>query len=728
VHRSVQNVAMPALLRHGGLIVAAAVALLGLAVADEIDPELRDGLLTVDGKPFFLFGTWGRVKSAEFMREYDFNCMLSYFAHSLTQIDDDEAAGLWHIPYLMASQWDKRGCERIFKKLVARKGVLCWNLGDDMTPEHADDVRRAYEWIRANDPENRPLMIDVPGSGSANAYQWFDGMVADYLYPLLKQPLAEYQKTLRATRAAIGDDRYFWTWIQSHTQDWYNRMFLSDDIAGYGKVRPFIYPDPELVRLLCYHAIAAGAKGLLCFPARFFPPEIGGGARLAEFAILANELEVIGPWIVAGREKGKLRCTPEADATRFDFPGGTLVLVIRDGPNFEYHPDAAYTERTTVRLDRAPAKGARALRVDFPEVRELPLDRGDDGVDIEIGPWELTAAVLVTNDASLLEETRRRVAERLPEVARFAVEVARTKNEHVARTVEELRALEAAPARLPDAGELKRAGEEIDRAQSLREEEQHAQAYVAARRAQRRLRGEVYRSWNAMWDDPALAFAVHERTPTRPEVVYKLYGLQDFYLMPIFYRTVYTQRHGKRSDNLIGNSGFEEIKGGKFVGWDTSVLPAHAGEGKEVPSPAAHSGRASLAITSTRPARRSGTNEEVDWVTFSAVSAYAPARQGDVIDVSVWLRIDEDFKKTTRGAVVNLVGKDGEGKTVSEWGGGRIEVARFERTDGWIDLSIVRLVNLPSIRRVALRLGTCGVGTVLFDDVSLVVTRRAPEN
>jgi len=724
-----RNVALYALLRRTVQLLAVAAALVAAAAAaDEQRVQLRDGILTIDGEPFLLFGTWGRVKSAQFMREYHFNCTLGYFAHSLKQIDDDEAAGLWHIPYLMASQWDRRGCESIFKKLVARKGVLCWNLGDDLVPKHADDVRRAYEWIRANDPAERPLMIDVPGSANADAYQWFDGMVADYLYPLLKQPLAEYQKTLRARRAAIGDDRYFWTWIQSHTQDWYNRMFLSDDIAGYGKVRPFMYPGPELVRLLCYHSLAAGAKGLLCFPARFFPPEIGGGARVAEFAILANELEVIGPWLVAGRQKGKLRCTPEADATRFDFPGGTLVLVIRDGPYYAYHPDAAYTERTKVHLDPAPAKGTGALRVDFPEVRELDIERSGNGIDIQIGPWELTAAVLLTDDAALLQETTRKIAERLPGVARFAVEVARTKNEHVARTVDELRTLEESSARLPDEGELKRAGEEIDQAQSLREEEQHAQACVTARRAQRRLRGEVYRSWNAMWDDPAIAFAAHERPPAQSRDAHTFYGLQDFFLMPLFYRIAHTRRHGKAGRNLVANPGFERIQGGKFVGWSTSVPAAHVGEGEGGTAPGARSGRAALAITSTRPARRSGTNEEVDWVTFEAASQDAPVRMGDVIDVSVWLRIDEDFKKTTRGAVVNLVGKDGEGKTVSEWGGGRIEVARFERTDGWIDLSIVRLVNLPSIRRVALRLGTCGVGTVLFDDASLVVTRRAPES
>ena len=705
------------------MVLAATGTFGACSAAAEERVTLHDGVLAVEAQPLFLMGTWGRVKSAEFMREYHFNCVLGYFAQSLTQIDDDEAAGLWHIPYLMASQWDSRACESLFKKLVGGPRVLCWNLGDDLVPKHADDVRKAYEWIRANDPENRPLMIDVPGSGNADAYRWFDGMVADYLYPLLQITLAEYQETLRERRAAIGDDRYFWTWVQTHTQDWYNRLFLSDDIAGYGKVRPFMYPDPELVRLLCYHAIAAGARGLLCFPARFFPPEIGGGARVAEFAILANELEVIGPWIVAGREKGKLRCTPEADATRFDFSGGTLVLVIRDGPHYEYHADAAYTQRTKVHLDRALAKGARALRVDFPEARELPVERGDDGVDIEIGPWELTAAVLLTGDASLLHETKRKIADRLSQVARFAVELARTKKEHVARTVDELRVLTAAPARLPDARELERAADEIQEARSLREEEKHAQAYVTARRAQHRLRAEVFRSWNGMWDDPAVAFATHPRPPASPEDVNQLYGLQDFFLMPLFYRIAYVKRRGKASRNLITNPGFERIEGGKFVGWDTSVLPAHAGKEEGGTAARARSGEGALAITSARPARRGGTGEEVDWVTFDATSQDAPAHMGDVVEVCVWLRIDEDFKKTARGAIVNLVGKDLEGKTIGEWGGGRIEVARLTKTDGWMELSIVRLVNLPSISQVGLRLGTCGVGTAFFDDASLVVTK-----
>ena len=681
---------------------------------------LRDGALTVDGAPFFLMGTWGTVRSPKFMREYRFNCVLGYFAQSLRTLADDERAGLWHIPYLQANQWEARRCEKVFTSLVGRPGILCWNLGDDMGAQHVEDVRRYAQWIRRNDPLKRPIMLDF-GPGPANAPPVSETMAGAYYYPLLHTTLADYQQELRQQHALLGDDRYFWTWVQTHTQDDYNRLFLSNEVEEYGRTRPYMYPDPELVRLLCYHALAAGARGLMFFPARFFPPEIGGGARLAEFAILASELEIMGPWLVSRLTLEKMRCTPPAAATCVDVPGATVLLLVAQGLHYEYHPDAAWQPGTTVHVDRAFTKEMRALRLDFPEARELRIERGDNGMDIEIGPWELTAAVLLSDDTELLRRAQHELRQRLPRAARFAVEVARTKAEHAARTDAELRSYEIDVTRLADREELQRVGEAIAEAEALLGRKAYADAYVGAREAQRRLRRQVRRCWERMWTDPVLDFAAHGRAAPGAPIATR-FGLQDFFLMPMFYRIAHAERHGKTSANLVQNPSFEDIVDTRFIAWDTAIVAKHLGGGRHGAGTEARTGRAAFAVTSSRPARDSRTDEEVDWATYSAMSARIPANVGDVVDASVWVRIDSDFMKTQRGAILNLVAWDADGRPVGDWSAGRIETGRHRRTQGWTRLRLRRVVNQPSIRRIALRLATCGVGSVLFDDAVLTLT------
>jgi len=177
----------------------------------------------------------------------------------------------------------------------------------------------------------------------------------------------------------------------------------------------------------------------------------------------------------------------------------------------------------------------------------------------------------------------------------------------------------------------------------------------------------------------------------------------------------------------VANPSFETIVGGKFAGWTTPPMDIHEAAGDAGKAQNARTGTRALSLQSSSPAYWEQEKRFVDWATANAVSNRVPVRYGDIVEVSAWARLDEDLTKTERGFMVNLVGYYRDGKQPRSWRNGTIVVNRATRTDGWEQFSIRRVVSNPAVEAVALRLAIRGVGTVLFDDVSLVV-RRAPGN
>ena len=716
--------------RRLAILVALAVCpCLAGEPAAEPRVKLAGSRLLVDGAPFFFFGPSAHATAltGDLLNSYRYN---SFFAHDgamLNRVTADNTGGLWLIPFFSANRWGLSRMQRNFRQLAEHPQILVWNMGDDLLADDADRVRQFCEWAAAHDALQRPMMLDyVIGSPEHHdAYRWLSGMASVYDYPLLQRPLAEYQQQLRQGLELAGAERAFWTWVQVHTQDWYNHMFFScNSLPTYARHRLFMYPDPEHVRLLSYNAMAAGAKGILQYRGDFLVPEFGGGARIAESGIVASELEVIGPWLVDGKYRGKLTCTPEADATCFEFSRGMLIVLVRQGEHYEYHADAAFSERTAVHLRRQLRPGEHAVRVDFPALKRLDTD--EDGT-IEIGAWELTSAVLVTSVPELVEEVGNKLAERLPDAARFGIEVAETKYGHVQQTVAELRKWETDPLRLPDDEQLSLSAAEIADAKSHAANGRHAQAFAAARRAQRRLRAQVFRSWNAMWDDPAIAFARHERPLSGlddpGEFTRRRYGLQDFFIMPLFYKLVYAERHGDRPVSRVANASFEDVDGERFAGWTAHFTRTHQTQGKPVPADAARTGQRALSLTTANPAWYAKEKRAVDWVTQEAVSGFVPVRYDDVVEMSVWVKIAEDFQKTQRGVVLHMLPATANGGRLSKWNQVLVQSCRKQKTDGWEKLTLRRLMTDPDIGQVAVRLGVCGVGTALFDDASVTVCR-----
>jgi hypothetical protein len=174
----------------------------------------------------------------------------------------------------------------------------------------------------------------------------------------------------------------------------------------------------------------------------------------------------------------------------------------------------------------------------------------------------------------------------------------------------------------------------------------------------------------------------------------------------------------EETEILLKNPGFEVGQGGKPVGWNSS----NAGEGSGRFVERTRTGFGCFVMKGDK------VYETGDFVHYDILSETVDVGSVPVVQAEVWVRIPEDFKGTKRGAILNLLGYDENGRDLHKagWGLMEHEASVHIATDGWQRISVSAEIDEPALRKVAIRLGVCGKGTAYFDDVRLVGPSQEP--
>ncbi|MEO8376612.1 MAG: hypothetical protein ABI579_02990 [Candidatus Sumerlaeota bacterium] len=186
-------------------------------------------------------------------------------------------------------------------------------------------------------------------------------------------------------------------------------------------------PDAEMLRLQVYDALASGARGVLLdfFEAMGGPTPYSGRDRFCEAAILAQEIGLLNDFFAEGRAEPVLVETghPRLDASVIRHGLDYLIVLRMNGYEEDYFVDEAYMHRTGVDIMLAGDDAWRAWRLDFPAAEELEIQRDRAGAARFLaGPLELTGLVLLSTRTQRAQEYATDMQNRLPLVARMAVE------------------------------------------------------------------------------------------------------------------------------------------------------------------------------------------------------------------------------------------------------------------------------------------------------------------
>ena len=378
--------------------------------------EIVDGVLTVDGKPFFPVGTWGG--SPEYAYGMGMNAVLVGAARTPESIPHQRQTarqfgkyGLQIIPYLSyggpeTEPWTRE--EIGYASAVASEGnVLAWYIGDDITEVMLDGVTQTSTNLRAVTPR-MPIVADyIPGSSPecAAAFARYLDIRCQYSYPIPGVPLREYADFFDEQRALVGDP--LWTWVQCFQWEHHG------ELLHLGRESSGPIPDPAQLRLMSYIGINRGLRGLYFFPQRALPPR---PELAAEVELVCREARLFNDLLAAGSRTYDLAVSDTSVlATAMRYDGSTLLSTVVMKPYYSRWVDDGVVRNVKIVCpwDATISSGELpdAHLVSVPEMISCRVEPGprEGTVEVTIPELELGGFVFVSNDEQELSRLRSAV-------------------------------------------------------------------------------------------------------------------------------------------------------------------------------------------------------------------------------------------------------------------------------------------------------------------------------
>jgi hypothetical protein len=391
------------------------VLLTAIAVSLVHAGEIHDGVLLVDGKPFYPLGSWNFSSTTpEDIARLGMNTSfqggpgtdeaVEQFRTFMRRCDE---LGIQVVPYLSfggagVTPWAPEAVRSI-SKLSSEPNLLTWYVGDDITMRHLEGIRQTVSILREETP-TIPTVADYIADETPEAQTTFTEYVdirCQYSYPIPDEPYAEYLAFFDKQRAFVGDP--LWTWVQNFMWGRTGR-FLEVGAEGPGPV-----PDPEQVRLLAFAAINRGVRGLLFFAHHELHrlPEIS-----AEVALTCREIRLFEGHLAAGVPTFNLRCSdPDLNATAFAYRRSTVISAALFRDHYHRYLDEGIVKDVTITCPWSGDTMPRATLVNVPDILACEVAAGTETgtIMIRVPRLELAAFILVDSK----EETVTRLRDRL---------------------------------------------------------------------------------------------------------------------------------------------------------------------------------------------------------------------------------------------------------------------------------------------------------------------------
>ncbi|MCC6486104.1 MAG: hypothetical protein IT364_01270 [Candidatus Hydrogenedentes bacterium] len=401
-----------------GLLVKVMAVALAACAAD--DGAIKDGILVVDGKPFYPLGSWNFSSTTpEDIARLGMNTSFQGGPSTDAAVEEFRGfmrscaeLGIQVVPYLSYGgagvvPWAPEAVRSI-SKLSSEPNLLTWYVGDDITMVHLDGIRQTVTLLREATP-SIPTVADYIADETPEARTTFTEFVdirCQYTYPIPDDTYAEYLEFFDKQRAFVGDP--LWTWVQ-------NFMWgRTGELLGVGAEGPGPVPDPEQVRLLAHAAINRGVRGLLFFAHHELHrlPELA-----AEVALTCRETRLFNDHLAAGTPTFNLATSiPDLNATAFTYQASVVISAALFKPFYQRYVNEGIVEGVTISCPWTGGAIPKTLLLATPDVVECAVAAGKNAgtIDITIPRIEL-AGFLLVNPSAQAEQTLRAGANAIPD-------------------------------------------------------------------------------------------------------------------------------------------------------------------------------------------------------------------------------------------------------------------------------------------------------------------------
>jgi len=641
--------------------------------------RFNGSVLLVHGRPMFLRAVEHNGEPFVFLKAMGFNAVKLDTPPSGVQLREAEQIGLWLVAPPPADHVITPSHDR----------VLVWDLGSRLTEERLQLVRQRAAQLRRSDIRpHRPFVVD------AVERVWSYSRLADVLL-LRRLPLGSglslegYGEWLQQRHTLARPGTPIWATIQTEPS-----AQLLDQWEALGLGPPAsMAVEPEQLRMLCYQAIASGARGLV-FTSRspLDGPDPDTQSRGRALRCLNSELDLIEPWVAGGTRAN------DVDHGRDGLRVGVLqteraqlLIVINQDRGQQF--TASPTDQGPVSfVVTSTASSPQVYRLTPAGLQPLAHPRVAGGVRITLENAGRVSLVAVTQDPLVINHLAKSLEQRKTELSKLHYEIASSGLELV-ESVHARLAAQSQPATAADTW-LGQARSSLQHCELLLGSGDHSAAHTFAERALDAL-AHVRRSH---WERAAGAFPSPMASPYCVS-----YGG-----VPLHWEMARRlQAAPSWSRNMLPAGDFESLEHLRANGWQNISLPTtKANANVELSAESPRGGRSSLGLAAW-PSEGKESPAAIESPPAEIISAPVQVRRGQLIRIHGWAHVPRRIEGSQDGLMI------------ADSFGGSALAERITVTDGWREFVLYR--TAPYDGSVAVTIALTGVGEARVDDVSIML-------
>ena len=370
-----------------------------------VTATLENGVLLVDGRPFYPLGGWNEEETtpADIAR-LGMNTSFNHGAPTNRELEvkframmhESAKLGIQVMPYISygghgVNPWPVEAV-RYVSRIADEPNLLAWYVGDDIGMRHLAGLKRTVDVLRENSPEVATVAdyIEPESEEAKEVFTQYVDVRANYDYPLPSQTITGHQRYFERQRNFVGDP--LWTWVQSFMWGRTGR-----DHGVQLEEGPSPIPNGEQVRLLSFAAVNRGVRGLLYFSHREIVrlPSVA-----AMVALTCREIQLVSDHLAAGVPTYKLEASHASiDATAFSYQGSTVVSAALFMPTYHRWVDEGVVENMEIDCPwPADAALPQAVLVATPDVVscEVTLIGAGDMIRVRVPSLELAGFIVIS--------------------------------------------------------------------------------------------------------------------------------------------------------------------------------------------------------------------------------------------------------------------------------------------------------------------------------------------
>ena len=566
--------------------------------------------------------------------------------------------------------------------------VLVWDLGHGLTGESLAANRQRAERVRLADARYSRPLICAPINNLRSYSRYINLLLIDRRPLGTSLEMPNYGNWVRRQPLLALPGTPVWTTVQTQAGEGLRRQFAA---LTPGQAPPTVV-GPEQIRLVVYTAISSGSRGLLFLSDSSLEAQDGETRqRVAALQLLNLELETIAPWAAGGSMVATVECSqPLVNGAILRDDRARIVMPMWLAPGSQCVAPEAAANPLILTLPGVP-ESSNLFELSAGRLQPLRHRRQAGGTQVTLDEFGLSALLFLAQDPTIIEAVSRRAAASGKQTAELERYLAAQKLDTVTRVLAQI------GGRMPPP---KNPGQELDTARqnlklcdARRATGDYAMASAYARRAMTPLRKLERAAWDTAMKGRDSPVAIP--------------GTSSFQALPWYWALVDRTAWMRVGRNLLPGGDFENIQWMVGYGWRhfQHVTPGIQTAADLVPD-AAHSGRLGLRLTARAddPANPPAVIEMPPlWVTSPAV----PVQAGQIVRIHGWINVPT--------AITGSV----DGLQVVESLGGEEMALRLDKTAGWREFSMLRIV--PQSGPMTLTLAMTGLGEVRLDDLTIEV-------